>query len=112
VPSAGLNAPISTWYRPRYAPDLSIASTCRGSSTTHTTVASRFSSAQIEHGSDSATLQQRLQRRVAVSACSIARARSRELGSRSTWNARRSALRRPTPGKRSKAATSASSGSG
>ena len=102
IPSMGLIAPPSTWYRPRKPPVRSTATMSRGSSTTHSNVASRRSSAHIVHNSDSDTLKQRSQNRTRTFISLIAavsRAVS-SVGNFMRWKASRWADFGPIPGRR------------
>ena len=61
IPSIGLMAPWSTWYRPLYSCVFSTATMSRGSSTTQSTVESRRSSSHSSHTGPSQMLKQRWQ---------------------------------------------------
>jgi hypothetical protein len=120
TPSIGLIAPCSTWYRPLNSCVFSTAAMSRGSSTTHTTVASRRSSAQMPHSvasapaADSAMLKQRRQNETRSLAAAIAPAsRSASVdASLSRWKAMRCADLGPTPGNRPSSSMSSWTGSG
>ena len=102
IPSIGLIAPPSTWYRPRKPPVRSTATMSRGSSTTHSNVASRRSSAHIVHNSDSDTLKHRSQNRTRAfisSMAAVSRAVS-SVGNFMRWKASRWADFGPIPGRR------------
>jgi hypothetical protein len=75
MPSSGLIAPPSTWYRPLITPAFSIVETSLGSSTTQSTVRSRPSSRQMRQSSPSATLPHSLQKEIRSFACTIDPAR-------------------------------------
>ena len=102
TPSIGLIAPPRTWYRPRYSRVFSIATTSLGSSTTHSTVASRRASAQIRQSSSADTLPHSAQNRTfSVTSISAETSRRTSVGSDwSRWKAMRWALFGPTPGNR------------
>src|SRR3978361_689924 len=102
MPSIGLIAPPSTWYRPLNSRVRSIATTSLGSSTTQMTSSVRRGSRQIRHCSPSATLKQVTQNRTSASTrCSAATSRTTSADSAaSRWKAMRCALLGPTPGRR------------
>src|SRR5262245_43551474 len=102
MPSSGLIAPPSTWYRPLITPAFSIVATSFGSSTTQRVVRSRPSSRQIRHRSPSATLPHSLQKKMRSFACRIDSARrfASSGGALTRWNANRWADLGPMPGSR------------
>ena len=85
-----------------------------GCSTTSTRARSRLRSAQIEQRSESPRLKHDLQWRTDRLTSVMASARRRASGSAdlSTWKARRSALRRPMPGRAASSSINARTGSG
>ena len=102
IPSSGLIAPPSTWYRPLITPAFSIVETSLGSSTTQSIVRSRPSSRQMRQSSPSATLPHSLQKKMRSFAWTIDSASrlASSGGAFTRWNASRCADFGPMPGRR------------
>src|SRR3954453_12522602 len=107
TPSRGESAPPSTWYSPRNSLVLSTEMRSTGCSTTQIIVWSRRASRQIAQTSSSVRLPHSLQKRTRAftSSIAVASARASSFGRCKRWNARRCAVRVPTPGRRDSCAT-------